>query len=150
LWCKKLIAYRPFEVAREQTLTGNCILCQIRLHRKCRLRDISTFASVEVSREQIVMGLRVDEEKNIAYIKIKGKVSSEDILEAFDVAVSSEKYRKGMGRLWDFTDIDIASLDSSVIPEMAQLCCHRNICVWLNSHVSNVLRYICENTSHGF
>ena len=66
------------------------------------------------------MDLRIDEEKNIAYIKIIGKVSSEDILAAFDVAVSSEKYGKGMGRLWDFTDIDLSSLDSDLIPQMAQ------------------------------
>ena len=66
------------------------------------------------------MDLRIDEEKNIAYIKIIGKVSSKDILAAFDVAVSSEKYGKGMGRLWDFTDIDLSSLDSSLIPQMAQ------------------------------
>ena len=66
------------------------------------------------------MDLRIDEEKNIAYIKIKGKASSEDILAAFDAAVSSEKYKKGMGRLWDFTEIDLSALDSSVIPEMAQ------------------------------
>ena len=66
------------------------------------------------------MDLRIDEEKNIAYIKIKGKVSSEDILAAFDAAISSEKYRKGMGRLCDFTEIDLSSLDSSVIPRMAE------------------------------
>ncbi len=66
------------------------------------------------------MDLRIDEEKNIAYIKIKGKVSSDDILAAFDAAVSSEKYKKGMGRLWDFTEIDLSALDSSVIPKMAQ------------------------------
>jgi hypothetical protein len=66
------------------------------------------------------MDLRIDEETNIAYIKINGKVSSEDILAAFDAAVSSEKYKKGMGRLWDFTEIDLSALDSSVIPEMAQ------------------------------
>ena len=66
------------------------------------------------------MDLRIDEEKNIAYIKIIGKVSSKDILAAFDVAVSSDKYGKGMGRLWDFTDIDLSSLDSDLIPQMAQ------------------------------
>ena len=49
-----------------------------------------------------------------------GEVSSKDILNAFDLAVSSEKYEKGMGRLWDFTEIDLTSLDSSVIPEMAE------------------------------
>ena len=66
------------------------------------------------------MDLRIDEEKNIAYIKLRGKVGSENILAAFDAAVSSEKYKKGMGRLWDFTEIDLSALDVSVIPEMAQ------------------------------
>ena len=66
------------------------------------------------------MDLRIDETKNIAYIKITGKVRSKDILDAFDLAVSSEKYKKGMGRLWDFTEIDLSSLESNVIPSMAQ------------------------------
>ena len=66
------------------------------------------------------MDLRIDETKNIAYIKITGKVRSKDILEAFDLAVSSEKYKKGMGRLWDFTETDLTSLESSAIPKMAQ------------------------------
>jgi hypothetical protein len=70
--------------------------------------------------EQFSMELKIDQEKNIAYIKIIGPVSSKDILEAFDVAVSDEKYKKGMGRLWDFTEIDLSSIESSVIPSMAR------------------------------
>lgn len=70
--------------------------------------------------EQLAMILKIDEIKNIAYIKITGKVSSQDILDALDLAVSSEKYRKGMGRLWDFTQIDLTSLKTNVIPAMAQ------------------------------
>ena len=66
------------------------------------------------------MDIRIDEVKNIAYIKFTGKASSKDILEAFDKAVFSERYQKGMGRLWDFTEIDLALLDSEVIPEMAR------------------------------
>lgn len=66
------------------------------------------------------MELKIDQEKNIAYIKFIGLVSSKDILEAFDIAVSDEKYKKGMGRLWDFTEIDLSALDSSAIPSMAK------------------------------
>jgi len=66
------------------------------------------------------MDLKIDETKNIAYIKITGKVRSQDILDALDLAVSSEKYKKGMGRLWDFTQIDLTSLESNAIPAMAQ------------------------------
>jgi hypothetical protein len=66
------------------------------------------------------MELRIDETKNIVYIKITGKVRSKDILEAFDLAVSSEKYKKGMGRLWDFTNIDLSSIESDAISAMAQ------------------------------
>ena len=43
-----------------------------------------------------VMDILFDETKNIAYIKITGLVSSKEILEAFDIAVSSEKYKTGM------------------------------------------------------
>ena len=70
--------------------------------------------------QQPQIDLRIDEIKNIAYIKITGKVRSKDILNAFDLAVSSENYKKGMGRLWDFTEIDLTSLESSAIPTMAQ------------------------------
>ena len=66
------------------------------------------------------MDLEIDETKNIAYIKISGKVHSQDILDALDLAVSSEKYKKGMGRLWDFTQIDLTALESNAIPAMAQ------------------------------
>lgn len=66
------------------------------------------------------MKVRIEESKNIAYIKMTGKVSSKDILDTFDIVVSSEKYKKGMGRLWDFTDVDVSSLDSHVMPQMAQ------------------------------
>lgn len=71
-------------------------------------------------KEQLVMELRFDERKNIAYIKIEGLASSKQILEAFDIAVSSPKYKKGMGRLWDFTETDLSSIDSDTIREMAQ------------------------------
>ncbi len=66
------------------------------------------------------MELKIDQKKNIAYIKIKGPVSSKDILDVFDIAVTDEKYKKGMGRLWDFTEIDLSSLESSAIPGMAK------------------------------
>jgi len=66
------------------------------------------------------MKLRIDEENNIAYIKLSGLLSKKVILSAFDVTVSDKKYRKGMGRLWDFRDANLSSLDSETITTMAQ------------------------------
>ena len=66
------------------------------------------------------MDLRVDQTKNIAYIRLSGLLSKEIILEAFDTAVSDQRYRKGMGRLWDFRNADLSLLDSSTIEEMAK------------------------------
>lgn len=66
------------------------------------------------------MDLRIDEIKNIAYIRIEGLASSKGILDAFDIAVSNEKYKKGMGRLWDFRDADLSSLNAETIMDMAQ------------------------------
>ena len=66
------------------------------------------------------MDIQFDETKNIAYIKITGPASSKQILEAFDIVVSSKKYKKGMGRLWNFTEADLSSIDSDTIREMAQ------------------------------
>ena len=64
--------------------------------------------------------LRVDEERNIAYIKLSGTLSKKRILNAFDLTVSDKKYQKGMGRLWDFRDADLSSLTSETVIEMAQ------------------------------
>ena len=51
------------------------------------------------------MDLRIDEEKNIAYIKLSGLLIKEVILRAFDSTVSDRKYKKKMGRLWDFSNM---------------------------------------------
>jgi len=66
------------------------------------------------------MDLRIDEEKNIAYIKLSGMLSKKVIPSAFDLTVSDKRYKKGMGRLWDFRDAELSSLDSETITEMAQ------------------------------
>ncbi|MGD2185465.1 MAG: hypothetical protein PVI71_05020 [Desulfobacterales bacterium] len=66
------------------------------------------------------MNIRFDQTKNIAYIKITGPARSEEILKAFDIAVSSEEYKKGMGRLWDFIEADLSGIDSHTIRRMAQ------------------------------
>jgi hypothetical protein len=62
----------------------------------------------------------IDGEKNIAYIRLSGKLTKEIILHAFDSSVADEKYKKGMGRLWDFRDADLSALTHETISEMAQ------------------------------
>jgi hypothetical protein len=66
------------------------------------------------------MDLHFDEEKYIAYIKLSGRLDKKFILGAFDLSVSDKRYRIGMGRLWDFRDADLSSLDNETIVEMAQ------------------------------
>ena len=66
------------------------------------------------------MNLKIDEEKNIAYIKLSGLLSKETILTAFDKTVSDKRYKNGMGRLWDFRNADLSALDSDTVVEMAQ------------------------------
>lgn len=66
------------------------------------------------------MDLRIDEEKNIAFIRLSGHLSRKIILDAFDSTISNKRYKSGMGRLWDFRDADLSSLDSETISEMAQ------------------------------
>ena len=66
------------------------------------------------------MDIKIDETKNIAYIKLTGPLSSKEILNAFDATVSHEDYKKGMGRLWDFTNANLSSIDSETIRSMAQ------------------------------
>jgi hypothetical protein len=66
------------------------------------------------------MDLRINEEKNIAYIRLSGPLNKKVILSAFDLTVSDKKYKKGMGRLWDFRDADLSFLDHETIVEMAR------------------------------
>ena len=66
------------------------------------------------------MDLRIDEKRDIAYIKLSGLLSKKVILNALDFTVSDKRYKKGMGRLWDLRDADSSSLDSVIITEMAQ------------------------------
>ena len=66
------------------------------------------------------MDLRIDTEKKIAYIKIFGFTTSKQILEALDMTASNEKYQKGMGRLWDFRDADLSSLNFQTIRKLGK------------------------------
>lgn len=65
------------------------------------------------------MDLKFDPMKNIATIRIVGAAGSKEILAAFDAAVASEQYKPGMGRLWDFREIDLSELPSEIIKQMA-------------------------------
>ena len=66
------------------------------------------------------MELGFDEDKNIAYIKLSGMLSSKAILGAFDLAVADKRYKDGIRRLWDFRDADLFSLKSETVISMAQ------------------------------
>ena len=65
------------------------------------------------------MDLQFDQQKNLVHITLTGMLSKSVILDAFDSAVSDERYEKGMGRLWDFRDADLSSLDAETVTEMA-------------------------------
>ena len=66
------------------------------------------------------MEQKIDEENNVVYIKLSGLLSQKVILGAFDLTVSDKRYKKGMGRLWDFRGADLSSLGSGTIAAMAQ------------------------------
>jgi len=66
------------------------------------------------------MELRFDEERNLVSIELKGSLTREVILGALDACISDERYRSGMGRLWDFNEADLSSLAADTIKEMAQ------------------------------
>ena len=66
------------------------------------------------------MELKVDKTKNIAHIKLTGSLDSKEILDAFDTVVADKKYKKGMGRLWDFREADLSSLTTDTVKQMAQ------------------------------
>jgi hypothetical protein len=66
------------------------------------------------------MDLRIDIEKDIAYIKLSGKIDKNTFLDAFELTVSDKRYKKGMGRLWDLRDTNLSGLQSKTIVEIAQ------------------------------
>jgi hypothetical protein len=65
------------------------------------------------------MEVRFNHDKNIAYLKLSGPATDKEILDLFDVAVADDRYRLGMGRLWDFRDADLAKLNAGTIAAMA-------------------------------
>lgn len=66
------------------------------------------------------MDIRFDKGKNIAHIKMSGELGQEEILAAFDLTVSDKRYKNGMGRLWDFREVDLSSLKTETVVKMAQ------------------------------
>jgi hypothetical protein len=64
--------------------------------------------------------LQFDQPRNFAHIKLSGELSERMILDAFDATVSHKKYRNGMGRLWDFSDADLSSLDAATVIRMTK------------------------------
>jgi hypothetical protein len=58
--------------------------------------------------------VRFDREKNIAHLKLKGLLSEETVLAAFDAVVTASEYEPGMCRLWDCTDADLSDLNAAV------------------------------------
>ena len=83
-------------------------------------RDLASLSTMLYYSTVKDMDLRIDEEKNMAYIKLSGLLSKKIILSAFDLTVSDRRYKNGMGRLWDFRDADLSSLEAETITEMAQ------------------------------
>jgi hypothetical protein len=66
------------------------------------------------------MDLRIDIEKDIAYLKLSGKIDKDTFLYTFELTVSDENYKKGMGRIWDLRDANLSCLQSKTLVEIAQ------------------------------
>ena len=66
------------------------------------------------------MELKIDNRKKIAHITLRGPLSREEILKAFDEVVADKNYKKGMGRLWDFREADLSLLTTDTVKQMAQ------------------------------
>jgi hypothetical protein len=69
---------------------------------------------------ELAMELKIDNRKNIAHITLRGSLNREEILKAFDDVVADKKYKKGMGRLWDFREADLSLLTTDTVKQMAQ------------------------------
>lgn len=66
------------------------------------------------------MELCFEEERNFVVIRQTGRLDRGAILAAFDAAVTHERYRSGMGRLWDYREADLSGFGTDAIRDMAQ------------------------------
>ncbi len=62
-----------------------------------------------------MMNIKWYKEKNFVHIRLTGPVDREMLLNAFDQAISGDQHEPGMGRLWDFRDVDLSGLKSDTI-----------------------------------
>jgi len=66
------------------------------------------------------MNLKFAENDKYVQIKLSGKLTAVEILKAFENTVYHKNYKPGMGRLWDFREVDLSDLSAGIISEMAQ------------------------------
>jgi len=66
------------------------------------------------------MDLRIDMEKDIVYIKLSGKVGKKSLIDALELTIANKRYKKGMGRLWDFSQADLSNLKVEDVIELGQ------------------------------
>lgn len=67
---------------------------------------------------EVALTIQIDDKKNVAIITMTGKPDKDLILKGFDETVKDERYKPGMGRLWDFRKADLSLLESSSIIAM--------------------------------
>ncbi len=70
------------------------------------------------------MEIRIDSDKKIAYITVKGVVSGKDVAEAFKRVLSMEEYEQGMARIWDMRQGDFTK---GSIDDIIYVCEHTSI-----------------------
>jgi hypothetical protein len=66
------------------------------------------------------MSNKFNKAQNYYIIEMTGLLTNEQILHAFDAAVSHINYQKGMARIWDFREADLSRITSDSIMSMAQ------------------------------
>lgn len=66
------------------------------------------------------MEISFDQDRGVCYLRLAGQPDKQEILAAFDAAVTDERYSSGMGRLWDFRNADLSLLNAGTIAAMAE------------------------------
>ncbi len=65
------------------------------------------------------MNIKFAENDKYVQIKLSGRITAVEILNAFDTTVYHNNYKPGMGRVWDFREADLSDLSAGIIYELA-------------------------------
>jgi len=66
------------------------------------------------------MAITIDKEKNIAYIKMSGKITPNEFIDKYSEIIESNEYEMSMNRIWDLRDTELHQIENVEIHRVAE------------------------------